>query len=307
MPGDASLGRLSWPDPSVACSHPTPLYRHLPGHTHTIPVLLNAFNSTPRSPDPACLMRLLPAALVVASNFTRDNHYDDAAARWDACKTLSGGPSCAPDLSAHSNPSLSRRTDVPIRERFFRLGEDSTSPTSRASPSCTWRQGADPARPAGPARPGRAGGRPGPPQARNAAADLPDFGGRCKVAEVRKHQFTPFVDQFTIDILGPDDMEMTGDLFDRRVHHPARRPDGGHHLQALVQRARHLRRRHRVRPGRPADPGQRPGAGPRRGSRTRAALIEVGGPQEVVPADPSSARRWSDHKRQHAPRPPSAP
>jgi hypothetical protein len=36
--------------------------------------LLHAFNSTPRSPDPACLMRLLPAALVVPSNFTRDNH-----------------------------------------------------------------------------------------------------------------------------------------------------------------------------------------------------------------------------------------
>jgi uncharacterized protein YxjI len=35
-----------------------------------------------------------------------------------------------------------------------------------------------------------------------------------KVAEVRKHLFTPFVDRFTIDIPGPDDLEMTGDLFD---------------------------------------------------------------------------------------------
>jgi uncharacterized protein YxjI len=35
-----------------------------------------------------------------------------------------------------------------------------------------------------------------------------------KVAEVRKHLFTPFGDRFTIDIPGPDDLEMTGDLFD---------------------------------------------------------------------------------------------
>jgi uncharacterized protein YxjI len=34
------------------------------------------------------------------------------------------------------------------------------------------------------------------------------------VAEVRKHLFTPFRDRFTIDIPGPDDLEMTGDLFD---------------------------------------------------------------------------------------------
>ena len=35
-----------------------------------------------------------------------------------------------------------------------------------------------------------------------------------EVAEVRKHLFTPFVDKFTIDIPGPHDLEMTGDLFD---------------------------------------------------------------------------------------------
>jgi uncharacterized protein YxjI len=38
-------------------------------------------------------------------------------------------------------------------------------------------------------------------------------GGR-EAAEVRKHLFTPFGDRFTIDIPGPDDLEMTGDLLD---------------------------------------------------------------------------------------------
>jgi uncharacterized protein YxjI len=33
-------------------------------------------------------------------------------------------------------------------------------------------------------------------------------------AEVRKHLFTPFRDRFTIDVPGPDDLELTGDLFD---------------------------------------------------------------------------------------------
>jgi uncharacterized protein YxjI len=35
-----------------------------------------------------------------------------------------------------------------------------------------------------------------------------------EVAEVRKHLFTPFRDRFTIDVPGPDDLEMEGDLFD---------------------------------------------------------------------------------------------
>jgi uncharacterized protein YxjI len=38
-------------------------------------------------------------------------------------------------------------------------------------------------------------------------------GGR-EVAEVRKHFFTPFGDRFTIDVSGPDDLEMTGNLLD---------------------------------------------------------------------------------------------
>ncbi len=39
--------------------------------------------------------------------------------------------------------------------------------------------------------------------------------GGEKVAEVRKHFFTPFRDRFTIDIPGPDDLEMSGNLLDR--------------------------------------------------------------------------------------------
>ena len=38
-------------------------------------------------------------------------------------------------------------------------------------------------------------------------------GGR-EVAAVRRHFFTPFGDRFTIDIPGPDDLEMEGNLFD---------------------------------------------------------------------------------------------
>ena len=33
-------------------------------------------------------------------------------------------------------------------------------------------------------------------------------------AEVRKHLFTPFGDRFTIDVPGPDDLEMEGNLLD---------------------------------------------------------------------------------------------
>jgi uncharacterized protein YxjI len=35
-----------------------------------------------------------------------------------------------------------------------------------------------------------------------------------EAAEVRKHSFTPFGDRFTIDVPGPDDLEMAGDLAD---------------------------------------------------------------------------------------------
>ena len=38
--------------------------------------------------------------------------------------------------------------------------------------------------------------------------------GGQEVAEVRKHFFTPFGDRFTIDLPGPDDLEMVGNLLD---------------------------------------------------------------------------------------------
>ena len=38
--------------------------------------------------------------------------------------------------------------------------------------------------------------------------------GGEQTATVRKKLFTPFVDRYTIDIPGPDDLEITGDLFD---------------------------------------------------------------------------------------------
>jgi uncharacterized protein YxjI len=38
--------------------------------------------------------------------------------------------------------------------------------------------------------------------------------GGEEAAEVRKHSFVPFGDRFTIDVPGPDDLEMTGDLAD---------------------------------------------------------------------------------------------
>jgi uncharacterized protein YxjI len=40
-----------------------------------------------------------------------------------------------------------------------------------------------------------------------------EIGGR-EAAQVRKKLFTPFVDRYTVDIPGPDDLEMVGDLFD---------------------------------------------------------------------------------------------
>jgi uncharacterized protein YxjI len=35
-----------------------------------------------------------------------------------------------------------------------------------------------------------------------------------KAADVRKHLFTPFREKFTIDVPGPDDLEVTGDLLE---------------------------------------------------------------------------------------------
>ncbi len=38
--------------------------------------------------------------------------------------------------------------------------------------------------------------------------------GADVLATLRKHLFSPFVDRFTVDIPGPDDLEMTGSLFE---------------------------------------------------------------------------------------------
>lgn len=38
--------------------------------------------------------------------------------------------------------------------------------------------------------------------------------GGEEAARIRKKLFTPFVDRYTVDIPGPDDLEMVGDLFD---------------------------------------------------------------------------------------------
>ena len=38
--------------------------------------------------------------------------------------------------------------------------------------------------------------------------------GGERAAQVRKHFFTPFRDRYTIDIPGPDDLEMSGNIFD---------------------------------------------------------------------------------------------
>lgn len=40
-----------------------------------------------------------------------------------------------------------------------------------------------------------------------------EIGGQ-EAARVRKKLFTPFVDRYTVDIPGPDDLELVGDLFD---------------------------------------------------------------------------------------------
>ena len=101
-----------------------------------------------------------------------------------------------------------------IRERMFRLGEDSDI-TDQAGQPVLHVDGKvlslhnrlilrDPA--------GREVGQ----VHRKLAALRPAYeitlGGK-DVAEVRKHLFTPFGERFTIDVPGPDDMQISGDLF----------------------------------------------------------------------------------------------
>jgi uncharacterized protein YxjI len=102
-----------------------------------------------------------------------------------------------------------------IRERFFRLGEDSeiTDDQGRQVLSVDGKVLSlrdrlvlrDPA------------GREVAQVQRKLVSLRPTYeitiGGR-EVAEVRKHFFTPFGDRFTIDIPGPGDLEMKGNLFD---------------------------------------------------------------------------------------------
>ena len=102
-----------------------------------------------------------------------------------------------------------------IREQFFRLGEDSDVTDESGRPAfhvdgkvLTLRDRLvirDPA------------GQEVASVHRKLIALRPTYeitvGGR-EVAEVRKHFFTPFRDSFTIDLPGPDDLEMTGSLLD---------------------------------------------------------------------------------------------
>ena len=102
-----------------------------------------------------------------------------------------------------------------IRERFFRLGEDSDITDDQGRPAfrvdgkvLSLRNRLiirDP------------DGREVAQVHRKLAALRPTYkvtvGGE-EAAEVRKRLSTPFVDRFTIDVPGPDDLEMTGDLFD---------------------------------------------------------------------------------------------
>jgi uncharacterized protein YxjI len=102
-----------------------------------------------------------------------------------------------------------------IRERFFRLGEDSeiTDEQGRAAFEVDGKVLTlhdrliirDPE------------GREIAQVHRKLAALRPTYkvtiGGE-EAAEVRKRLFTPFGDRFTIDVPGPDDLEMVGDLFD---------------------------------------------------------------------------------------------
>jgi uncharacterized protein YxjI len=102
-----------------------------------------------------------------------------------------------------------------IRERFFRLGEDSDITDEQGRPVLhvdgkvlSLRNRLvlrDPE------------GREVAEVQRKLIAMRPTYkisiAGR-RAAEVRKRIFTPFGDRFIIDVPGPDDLEMTGDLLD---------------------------------------------------------------------------------------------
>jgi uncharacterized protein YxjI len=102
-----------------------------------------------------------------------------------------------------------------IRERFFRLGEDSDITDEQGRPVLQVDGKVLSLRKRLVVRDPE--GREVAEVQRKLIAMRPTYeisiAGR-RAAEVRKRLFTPFGDRFTIDVPGPDDMEMTGDLLD---------------------------------------------------------------------------------------------
>jgi uncharacterized protein YxjI len=102
-----------------------------------------------------------------------------------------------------------------VRERFFRLGEDSDITDEQGRPVLQVDGKVLSLRKRLVVRDPE--GREVAQVQRKLIAMRPTYeisiAGR-RAAEVRKRLFTPFGDRFTIDVPGPDDMEMTGDLLD---------------------------------------------------------------------------------------------
>jgi uncharacterized protein YxjI len=74
--------------------------------------------------------------------------------------------------------------------------------------------------------------------------------GGEKAAEVRKKLFTPFRERFTIDVPGPDDLEMRGDLLD----HEYTIDQGGREVAAVSKRWLTLRDTYAVQIAADQDP-----------------------------------------------------
>jgi uncharacterized protein YxjI len=74
--------------------------------------------------------------------------------------------------------------------------------------------------------------------------------GGEKAAEVRKKLFTPFREKFTIDVPGPDDLEMKGDLLD----HEYVIERGGDEVAAVSKRWLTIRDTYAVQIGPDVDP-----------------------------------------------------
>jgi len=102
-----------------------------------------------------------------------------------------------------------------IRERFFRLGEDSDITDEQGRPVLQVDGKVLSLRNRLVLRDPQ--GREVAEVQRKLIAMRPTYqisiGGR-EAAEVRKRLFTPFGDRFTIDVPGPDDLEVAGDLLD---------------------------------------------------------------------------------------------